>query len=152
MIQIKKSSSNLLPLTLKERGSATNQVLSNYIATGYISIGYFLGANITSEDFVFEVKSNETREIKALLLKGIDNATNHQARYDLWVLNEVPLEEEDLSNYKINLNTGRYDYRVINGADEVVESGAINVFDTSNADEFQIFATSNNDTALFVFK
>lgn len=152
MIRIKKSSTNLIPFTLRERGSAANQVLSNYIATGYINIGYFLGATVTSDDFVLEIKSKGTGDIKSLLLKGVDNATSMQDRYDLWVLNEVDLVDEDLTSYKINLNAGQYDYRIINDADEVVESGMMKVFSESSEDQYEVFTTSANDEATFVFK
>jgi hypothetical protein len=120
MILLKQSSINLVPLTLKERGSTTNLVLSNYIANNYINIGYFLGAQINSDNYVLEVTSNELKGTKALLLKGVDNATQSQDRYDLWTLELVDAQDEDLNNYKITLNTGRYDYRVINDLDEVV--------------------------------
>lgn len=129
MILLKQSSINLVPLTLKERGSSTNLVLSNYIANNYINIGYFLGAQITSDNYVLEITSNESKQTKALLLKGVDNATQLQDRYDLWTLELVDAQDEDLNNYKITLNPGRYDYRVINDLDEVVESGALKVVD-----------------------
>ena len=150
MIQIKKASSNLLPLTLRERGSTSNTVLNNYINTGYINIGYFLTSQVTDEDFVFEIKSNVTKEIKSLLLKGVDDATSQIERYNLWVMNEVALVNEDLANYKINLAVGTYDYRVINKFDEVVESGALRVFSDTQDDPFEVI-TQNNDE-LFVFK
>lgn len=152
MILIKKTSSNLLPLTLRERGSSANQVLTNYINTGYINIGYFLTAQVSDEDFVFELKSNTTKEVKALLLKGLDDATAQIERYNLWVMNEVPLAEEDLANYKINLAVGTYDYRVINSVDEVVESGSLKVFSDTIEDQFEVVTQSNNDDTPFVFK
>ena len=152
MILIKKSSSNLLPLTLRERGSAANQVLNNYISTGYLDINYFLSTPVTDEDFVFEIKSNVTKEVKAFLLKGVDDATSQIERYNLWVMNEVALVNEDLANYKINLAIGTYDYRVINKFDEVVESGALRVFSDTPEDEFDVITQSNYDEDTFVFK
>lgn len=153
MIQIKKASTNLIPFTLRERGSSSNTVLTNYIATGYLDINYFLNTPISSEDFVLEIKSKGTSEIKSVLLKGVDNATSMQERYDLWVLNEVALVNEDLSNYKINLTTGQYDYRVISvDTDEVVESGMMKVFSETDEDQYEVFTTSNDDETEFVFK
>ena len=150
MILLKQSSINLVPLTLKERGATTNLVLSNYIANNYINIGYFLGAQITSDNYVLEVSSNELKGKKALLLKGTDNATQSQDRYDLWTLELVDAGDEDLDNYKITLNTGRYDYRVINDLDEVVESGALKVVDEKSP--IISVTTSGFDGAPFVFK
>jgi hypothetical protein len=150
MILLKQSSINLVPLTLKERGSTTNLVLSNYIANNYINIGYFLGAQINSDNYVLEVTSNELKGTKALLLKGVDNATQLHDRYDLWTLELVDAQDEDLNNYKITLNTGRYDYRVINDLDEVVESGALKVVDEKSP--IISVTTSGFDGAPFVFK
>lgn len=146
MIQIKKSASNLMAFTLREKGSSSNSVIANYIANGYINVGYFQSTIIDSDDYVLEIYNNSTQVIKQLILKAEDNATSNTSRYDLWVLNEVTEDLEDLEEYKVNLSTGRYDYRVINSLSEVAESGAINVFDDSNADDFQIFATDDDDT------
>jgi len=151
MILLKQSSINLVPLTLKERGSTTNLVLSNYIANNYISIGYFLGAQINAENYVLEVSSNESKQTKALLLKGTDNATQSQDRYDLWTLQLVDADDEDLDNYKITLNTGRYDYRVINDLDEVVESGQLRVVDEKSPIISVTTSGVGNDVP-FVFK
>ena len=150
MILLKQSSVNLVPLTLKERGATTNLVLSNYIANNYISIGYFLGAQITADNYILEITSNESKQTKALLLKGVDNATQEQDRYDLWTLHLVDSQDEDLNNYKITLNTGRYDYRVINDLDEVIESGAIKVVDEKST--VTSVTTSGFDGVPFVFK
>jgi hypothetical protein len=151
MILLKQSSINLVPLTLKERGSTTNLVLSNYIANNYINIGYFLGAQITADNYVLEVTSNELKQTKALLLKGVDNATQSQDRYDLWTLHLVDADDEDLNNYKITLNTGRYDYRVINDLDEVVESGQLKVVDEKSPIISVTTSGVGNDVP-FVFK
>jgi hypothetical protein len=109
-----------------------------------------LGAQITSDNYVLEVSSNELKGTKALLLKGTDNATQSQDRYDLWTLELVDAGDEDLDNYKITLNTGRYDYRVINDLDEVVESGALKVVDEKSP--IISVTTSGFDGAPFVFK
>jgi hypothetical protein len=151
MIILKQNTNNLVPLTLKERNSSTNKVLANYIASNYINIGYFLSAQITEGNYVMEITSNQLKGTKTILLQANDNATLLEDRYDLWVFNLVDQDEEDLPNYKISLGTGRYDYRVLNDLDEIVESGILKVIDDT-AEQFDIVIDSQFDDTTFVFK
>ncbi len=151
MIILKQNTNNLVPLTLKERNSSTNVVLANYIANNYINIGYFLSSQITAGNYVMELTSNQMGVTKTILLKAVDNATQSEDRYDLWVINLVSPDDEDLDNYSVSLNTGRYDYRVLNDLDEVVESGIIKVVNDTE-EQFDIVVDSQFDDTPFVFK
>jgi hypothetical protein len=151
MIILKQNTNNLVPLTLKERNSSTNVVLANYIANNYINIGYFLSSQITAGNYVMELTSNQMGVTKTILLKAVDNATQSEDRYDLWVINLVSPDDEDLDDYKVSLNTGRYDYRVLNDLDEVVESGIIKVVNDTE-EQFDIVVDSQFDDTPFVFK
>jgi hypothetical protein len=126
-------------------------VLANYIANNYINIGYFLSSQITAGNYVMELTSNQMGVTKTILLKAVDNATQSEDRYDLWVINLVSPDDEDLDDYKVSLNTGRYDYRVLNDLDEVVESGIIKVVNDTE-EQFDIVVDSQFDDTPFVFK
>jgi hypothetical protein len=78
--------------------NSENQV---FVTFGELSI-------ISNANYILKLKNNQTNTNKNLRLGN--NLSPNQMRWDIFDIELVPLNEEDLENAKINLMDGTYNY------------------------------------------
>lgn len=127
-IYINKNESNICLFSLNE---STSFVYDRYVEINYVLPNYFID-DLVIPRYILQLESKATDKSKLLWL-NVDISVNTN-RINKFMIEEVPLIDEDLDNQKVHLDIDTYNYYVwetygdvldITLSNKVIESGIL---------------------------